>query len=59
MEEQQNVNPQPRRLARLTTTWHALDKKKWATLGGVVLTLGALVITGVRKGIPWVMAQKQ
>ena len=59
MEEQQHVNSQSSRIERLTATWHALNKKKWATIGGVVLTLGALVITGLRKGVPWYLAHKQ
>ena len=59
MEEKQNVNPQPGRIERLTATWHALDKKKWATIGGVVVTLGTLVVLGLRKGIPCYLAQKQ
>jgi len=59
MENSQNVNSQPGRLERLTTTWQALDKKKWATIGGVVLTLGALVVTGVRKGVPWYLVHKE
>jgi hypothetical protein len=58
MDEQQHVHPQSGRIERLTSTWRALDKKKWATIGGVVLTLGALVVAGVRKGVPWYLAHK-
>jgi hypothetical protein len=58
MEEQQNVNSQPSRIARLTAIWQTLDKKKWAKIGGVVVTIGALVVAGVCKGVPWYLAHK-
>jgi len=58
MEEQQNVNPQPGRIERLMATWQAFDKKKLATIGGVVVTLGTLVVIGLRKGIPWYLEHK-
>jgi|RhiMetdeSRZDD1v2_1073273.scaffolds.fasta_scaffold3520480_2 hypothetical protein len=59
MEDTQHINPQSGRIERLTATWRALDKRKWATVGGVVVTIGALVVTGLRKGVPWYMAHKE
>ena len=59
MEETRNINLQPGRIARLTATWQALNKKKLAKIGGVVVTIGALVVAGVRKGVPWYLAHRQ
>jgi hypothetical protein len=58
MDDRQNSNPQPGLIAWLTAMWQAFDKKQWATIGGVILTLGALVVAGVRKGVPWYRAHK-
>lgn len=58
MEEKQNVNSQPGRIERLKSIWQALDKKQLAKIGGVVVTIGALVVAGVRKGVPWYLAHK-
>lgn len=59
MEEQQHVNSQPGRVERLTATWQAFDKRKLAKIGGVVVTIGTLVVIGLRKGIPWYLTHKQ
>ena len=59
MDEKQNVNLYPSRIEQLTAAWPALNKKKWATIGGVVLTMGALVAAGLRKGAPWYLARRQ
>ena len=53
MEETQPINPQPSRIDRLKVTWHALDKKKWAKISGVVVTIGVLVVAGLRTGARW------
>jgi hypothetical protein len=58
MEETQNGNPRPSRIERITARWQC-TKKQWATIGGVVLTIGALVVTGLRTGVPWHMAPKK
>ena len=58
MENRQNGNPQFGLIAWLTATWQTIDKKKWATIGGVLLTLGALVVAGVRKGVPWFLTHR-
>ena len=58
MEETRNISLQPGRIARLTSTWQGLDKRKLAKIGGVVVTIGALVVAGVRKGVPWYLAHK-
>jgi hypothetical protein len=59
MENTQHINPQSIRITRLTATWRALDKRKWATVGGVVVAIGALVVASLCRGIPWVMTHKQ
>lgn len=59
MEEKQRIDPQPGRIAQFTAIWQTLDKKKWATIGGTVVTLGALVIAGLRKGVSWSLSHKQ
>ena len=59
MEETRNISLQPGRIARLTSTWQGLDKRKWATVGSVVVTIGVLVVAGVRKGVPWYLAHKR
>jgi hypothetical protein len=58
MEEKQNVNSQPSRIERFTSTWHVFDKKKWVTICGVVVTISTLVVIGLRKGIPWYLGHK-
>ena len=58
MEEKQTVHSQPARFARLTTLRQTLDKKQWAIIGSVVVTLSALAVIGVRKGLPWYLAHK-
>ena len=59
MEEKQHNKSQSHRLARLTAMWQTLDKRKVAKIGGVVVTIGALVVAGVRKGVPWHLAHRQ
>jgi hypothetical protein len=59
MEEQQYVHLQPGRIARLTAMWQTIDKKKWAKIGGVVVTIGALVVAGVCKSVPGYLAHKE
>ena len=58
MEEKQHVQPHSDRLTRLTTAWRACDKKKWAKIGGVAVTIGTLVVFGLRKGVPWDLTHK-
>ena len=59
MENTQHGNPQPGCLEWLTALWQALDKKQVAKSGGVVVTLGALAVLGLRKGVPWYFSPKQ
>ena len=58
MENRQNGNLQPGLIRWFAALWQTIDKKQWATIGGVLLTLGTLVIAGVRKGVPWYRAHK-
>jgi ABC-type transport system involved in cytochrome c biogenesis permease subunit len=59
MDDRQNGNPQPGLTARFTAMWQTLDKKQWATIGGVVVTISALVVAGLHKGVPWYLVHKQ
>jgi len=59
MEATQNGNSQPSRLDRLKVAWQTVDKKTWTKLGGVVVTIGVLVLAGLRTGAPWHRAPKK
>ena len=58
MDDRQNSNLQPGLIRWFTALWQTIDKQKWATIGGVLLTLGALVVAGLRKGVPWYLAHR-
>jgi len=59
MEATHNDNPHPSRIEQLKASWQLLDKRKWATIGGVVLTIGALVVTGLRTSVLWHIAPRK
>ena len=59
MEATHNGNSHPSRIEQLKASWQLLAKRKWTTIGGVVLTIGALVITGLRTGVPWHIAPRK
>ncbi|MGE0823065.1 MAG: hypothetical protein AB7G75_08775 [Candidatus Binatia bacterium] len=51
MEETQSTDPQPTRLEQLKARWQTIDKKKFAMIGGIVVTISALLVAGLRKGV--------
>ena len=46
-----NSNAQSSRLERITATLRAFDKKKVAKVGGIVVTVGGVIVAGALKGL--------